>query len=55
MICTLSSLIYPKQISASTLFKLYLKLQLNPERPFKKSIYMSSVLCLKTLKLFSNY
>ena len=30
MICTLSALIYPKQISASTLFKLCLNLNLNP-------------------------
>ena len=56
MICTLSGLIYPKQISASTLFKLYLKLHLNPELSFfkkkKKSIYMSSVLCLKNFKTF---
>ena len=57
MICTLSALIYPKQISASTLFKLCLNLHLNPELSFflkkkKKSIYMSSVLCLKNFKTF---
>ena len=54
MICTLSALIYPKQISASTLFKLYLKLHLNPKLPFflEKSIYTSSVLCLKNFKTF---
>ena len=56
MICTLSALIYPKQISASTLFKLCLNVHLNPERSFfflkKKSIYMSSVLCLKNFKTF---
>ena len=43
MICTLSALIYPKQISASTLFKLYLKLHLNPELSFfflKKKKYL---------------
>ena len=48
MICTLSGLIYPKQISASTLFKLYLNLHLSPELPFflEKSIYMPSVFFL---------
>ena len=45
MICTLSALIYPKQISASTLFKLCLNLHLNPERSFfffffKKYLYV---------------
>ena len=34
MICTLSGLIYPKQISASTLFKVYLNLHLSPKLPF---------------------
>ena len=57
MICILSALIYPKQISASTPFKLCLNLHLNPELSFflkkkKKSIYMSSVLCLKNFKTF---
>ena len=44
MICILSALIYPKQISASIPFKLCLNLHLNPELSFfffkKKKKYL---------------